>query len=219
MNNNILSADSFLYNLMMIILKLKNVNLKDFNENNFKIETAFLNTLSKQLIGKDISINLDNKSFDQNNEPRIKGKSIIIYDNGLTEVTKGIFTTCKKTDKCPPWQLSAEKIQHDPKKEIINYKNALLKVYDIPVMYFPKFFHPDPSVKRKSGFLIPTIKNSTDSTNYFSIPYFSVISQNKDLTFTPRLYSNGDFLFQTEYRQENKNSSHISDFSIFNEEG
>ena len=214
--NNSLSADSFLYDLNENVLKLKNANLKDFNKNNFQIETAFLNTSTKQLIGNDILINLDNKSFDQENEPRIKGTSII-YNNGLTEVNKGVFTTCKKTDKCPPWQLSAEKIQHDPKKETINYKNALLKVYDVPVMYFPKFFHPDPSVKRKSGFLIPSIKNSTDSTNYFSIPYFSVISQNKDFTFTPRLYSNSDFLFQTEYRQKNKDSSHISDFSMFNE--
>ena len=100
------------------------------------------------------------------------------------------------------------------KKKTINYKNALLKVYDVPVMYFPKFFHPDPTVKRKSGFLIPSIKNSANSTKLFSIPYFSVISQNKDFTFTPRLYSNDNFLLQTEYRQENKNSSHISDLSF-----
>jgi len=215
---NTLKIDIFEYNLDDGILKLKNVKLKDFNDNNFQIETAFLNTSTNQLIGKDIEINLNNKSFNQENEPRIKGKSIV-YNEGFTEVTKGVFTTCKKTDKCPPWQLSAKKIQHDAKKEIINYENALLKVYDVPVMYFPKFFHPDPNVKRKSGFLIPTFKNSADSTNYFSIPYFSVISQNKDLTFTPRLYSNSDFLLQTEYRQENKESSHISDFSIFNQKG
>ena len=216
--NNILRADTFMYNLDNGVLKLKNANLKDFNENNFQIETAFLDTLSSELIGKDVSINLNNKSFDKENDPRIKGKSII-YNNGYTEVKKGVFTTCKKSDKCPPWQLSAEKIEHNPKKEIINYKNALLKVYDIPVMYFPKFFHPDPTVKRKSGFLIPTIKNSANTTNYFSIPYFSVLSQNKDLTFTPRLYSNADFLLQTEYRQENKESSHITDFSLFNQKG
>ena len=82
-------------------------------------------------------------------------------------------------------------------------------------MYFPKFFHPDPTVKRKSGFLIPSIKNSANSTNYLSIPYFTVLSQNQDLTFTPRIYSNNSLLLQTEYRQENKNSSHISDFSFF----
>ena len=170
------------------------------------------------MIGEKISIDLNNKSFDRGNDPRMKGKSII-YNDGNTEITKGVFTTCKKTDKCPPWQLSAEKINHNPKKETINYKNALLKVYNVPVMYFPKFFHPDPTVKRKSGFLIPTIKNAANSTNYFSIPYYSVISQNKDLTFTPRIYSNGNFLLQSEYRQENKESSHITDFSLFNEEG
>ena len=74
-----------------------------------------------------------------------------------TEITKGVFPTCKKRKGCPPWQLSAEKIQHNKKKQTIYYKNALLKVYDIPVMYFPRFFHPDPTVDRKSGFLIPTI--------------------------------------------------------------
>ena len=46
----------------------------------------------------------------------------------------------------------SKKIQHNKSKQIINYENALLKVYDVPVMYFPKFFHPDPTVKRKSGF-------------------------------------------------------------------
>ena len=216
--NNILNTDTFLFNLDNGILKLTNVNLKDFNKNNFKINSALLNTSSNQLIGKDISIDLNNTYFNQNNEPRIKGESIT-YTKGLTEITKGIFTTCKKTDKCPPWQLSADKIKHDPINQTIDYKNALLRVYDVPVMYFPKFFHPDPSVKRKSGFLIPTIKNSAESSNFISIPYFSVISQNKDLTFTPRLYSNSNLLLQSEYRQENKNSSIISDVSIFNEDG
>ncbi len=216
--NNILNTDTFLFNLDNGILKLTNVNLKDFNKNNFKINSALLNTSSNQLMGKDISIDLNNTYFNQNNEPRIKGESIT-YTKGLTEITKGIFTTCKKTDKCPPWQLSADKIKHDPINQTIDYKNALLRVYDVPVMYFPKFFHPDPSVKRKSGFLIPTIKNSAESSNFISIPYFSVISQNKDLTFTPRLYSNSNLLLQSEYRQENKNSSIISDVSIFNEDG
>ena len=50
-------------------------------------------------------------------------------------------------------------------------------------MYFPKFFHPDPTVKRRSGFLIPTIKNSPTSNNYLSTPYFFAIAGNKDATF------------------------------------
>ncbi len=215
-NKNLIQANNFWYNLNDGIVKLKNVKLKDIENNNFNIDLAFLNTFSNKLIGKDITVNLNNGSFNKDNEPRIKGRSITI-ENKQTEITKGIFTTCKKTDKCPPWELAAGKIQHDTKNQIINYKNAFLKVYNVPVLYFPKFFHPDPTVKRKSGFLVPTIKSSPNSSNYLSLPYFAVISQNKDMTFTPRFYSDDKILLQTEYRQENFDSSHIGDVSLLKE--
>ena len=215
-NKNILNADNIIYDLKNRIIKLDNTILKDKNKNIFNIEIAFLDVLKKELIGKDITLNLNNETFKPQNDPRIKGRSII-YRDRFTEITNGIFTTCKKTDKCPPWQLSAKKINHDSKKQIINYNNALLKVYNVPVMYFPKFFHPDPTVKRKSGFLIPSIKNSPNSNSYLSLPYFSVLSMNKDITFTPRFFTDDKFLFQTEYRQTNKNSNHQTDLSFFDE--
>ena len=87
----------------------------------------------------------------------------------------------------------------------------------MPVVYFPKFFHPDPTVKRQSGLLMPTFKNSPNGNSYFSVPYFKVLSDNKDLTFTPRLYAKDQFLFQTEFRKENKRSKMISDVSIYAE--
>ena len=133
------------------------------------------------------------------------------------KLLKEFLQHVKKTDKCPPWQLEAEEVNHNSKKKVINYKNAFLKIYDVPVCIFQKFFHPDPSVKRKSGFLIPTIKNSPNSQSYLNLPYFAAISQNKDITFTPRFYTDDKILLQSEYRQENKSSSHISDFSIFKE--
>ena len=60
----------------------------------------------------------------------------------------------------------------DKKKREITYDNAVLKVYDVPVAYFPKFFHPDPTVKRRTGFLVPSIKNSSNFGNYLSTPFF-----------------------------------------------
>ena len=94
-----------------------------------------------------------------------------------------------------------------------------MSVYDLPVMYFPKFFHPDPTIKRRSGFLIPTIQNSANTGNYLNVPYFFAISQNKDITFSPRFYSEEKFLIQNEFRQVNSNSNHFSDFSFFKEKG
>ncbi len=211
---NILNSSYFSYNLNENLIKLKNANFKDPENNNISVEIAFLNTSSNKLFGKDVVINMNNKSFNKGNEPRLKGNSIN-YDNENTEITKGIFTTCKKRNqKCPPWQLSAKKIQHNKKEKVINYKNAWLRVYDVPIVYFPKFFHPDPTVDRKSGFLIPTIKNSPNANNYLSLPYFKVLSENKDLTFTPRFYNDDQVMLQTEYRQVNAKSAHISDFSI-----
>lgn len=214
-NNNI-STDYFYFEIDKNILKIKNSTLSDSENNTFNIELGYINTESNKLFGKDINISLNNKSFNKNNEPRLKSNSLT-YSNDVVELSKGVFTTCKKRDKCPPWQLSAKKITHNKKDQMINYKDALLKVYDIPIFYFPKFFHPDPTVKRKSGFLIPTVKNSTNSENYLNLPYFHVISENKDLTFSPRFYSTEKLLLQTEYRQVTANSKSISDFGIFNE--
>ena len=215
--DNSLSSETFYYDIKKNILKVKNSTLKDSKNNTFKIELAFINTKSNKLFGKDIEINLNNESYNQENEPRLKGKSIV-YENDYTEVNKGVFTTCKRRDGCPPWQLSAKKIKHDKKKKMINYDSAMLRVYDIPVFYFPKFFHPDPTVKRKSGFLIPALKSSTNNTeNYLSIPYFHVISENKDLTLSPRFYSSDKILLQNEYRQANANSNSIADFSLLKE--
>ena len=201
--NNILRTKIFHYNLNDKILKLQDAELKDIYNNDFNIQIAYLNTSTNELVGKDI-LNLNNETFNKDNQPRIKGRSIE-YNKDQTKISKGVFTTCKKNDKCPPWQLAAERILHDPKKKVINYENAFLKVYDVPVMYFPKFFHPDPTVKRRSGFLVPTIKNSPNSDSYLNLPYFAAISQNKDFTFTPRFYTDDKILLQTEYRQENKN--------------
>ena len=66
--------------------------------------------------------------------------------------------------------MRAEEIKHDKKNKIVEYKNAYLRIYDKPVLYFPYFFHPDPSVKRQSGFLMPKINNSTFLGSSLQIP-------------------------------------------------
>ena len=213
---NILKSDNFKLSINNKTIEAKIVNIIDNELNQYDIEIAKLNLTTNEIVGKDLSIKFNNKNFDINNEPRLKSNMVYINKENNT-FKKGIFTTCKKRkDKCPPWVISAEEINHDKVKKIINYKNAWLKVYDKPILYFPKFFHPDPTVKRRSGFLVPTLYSSNNLGNYFSVPYFYAISDNRDLTFTPRFYDKEKTIYQTEYRQANKNSDHIADFSILN---
>jgi LPS-assembly protein len=213
---NILSVNKF--ELNKGIIKIKDLNFKDFEDNSFNLDSAQIDTASNELLGKDILVNLSNLTFDKENEPRIKGNAISYNDN-ITEISKGVFTPCKKTEKCPPWQLSAEKIKHNKTKKTISYENVWLKIYDKPVVYLPKFFHPDPTVKRQSGFLMPSFKTSLNNSTFLSVPYYKALSHDKDITFTPRFYAKDQLLIQTEYRAISKNSKSNTDFSIFNEKG
>ena len=213
---NILSVNKF--ELNKGIIKIKDLNFKDLEDNSLNLDSAQIDTLSNELIGKDIMINLSNLTFAEENEPRIKGKSFS-YNNNITEISKGVFTPCKKTEKCPPWQLSAEKIKHNKSKKTIYYENVWLKIYDKPVVYLPRFFHPDPTVKRQSGFLMPSFKTSLNNNTFLSVPYYKALSHDKDITFTPRFYAKDQLLLQTEYRTIGKNSKSNTDFSIFNEKG
>ena len=131
---------------------------RPFSDNYF-FKSAIFNLKDQSYIAKDIDINLKKDIFgNKKNDPRFKGISSS-SKNGVTTIDKGIFTSCKKNDKCPPWSVQAKKITYDKNKKQILYDDALIKVYDIPIIYFPKFFHPGPSVKRQSGLLIPHINN------------------------------------------------------------
>ena len=211
---NFFSINEFEYEIDKKTFRGLNTKFIDLEKNEFLISNTMINLETNQIFGKDLRINFNKTSFGNlENDPRLKARSFVNKD-GVTSINKGVFTTCKKTDTCPPWSMYAEKITHDNDEETMYYKNAWLKIYDIPVIYFPKFSHPDPSVKRKSGFLTPSWTDSTNLGFSIDLPYFYAISDNKDLTFKPRFYFNDEIILQNEYRQVNKNSNHVVDFSF-----
>lgn len=212
--NNTVKIKEFNYDISNKNIKAKKINLTDYDNSNYLINDVIIDLKLNQITGQDFIIKLAPNSLkDTSNEPTIIGETINLY-NDKTIIKKATFTTCKKTDKCPPWVLTAKEIEHDKIKKRINYKNAWFTLYDVPVAYFPSFYHPDPSVKRQSGFLTPKITNSNNLGNILTIPYYHVISDNRDFTFSPKFYDNTNILLQTEYRQVNNKSDHIIDSSV-----
>ncbi len=202
------------YNVIDKLLKGKKVKLLDLEKNSYNFDSAIIDLSKNQMIADNVSIDFDKNIFGNPlNDPRLKG-NFFFSDGRNSIIKKGAFTSCKKNDNCPPWQIKAKEIKHDKEKKIINYKNAWLEIYDQPIIYFPKFFHPDPTVKRQSGFLMPQVIDSSSLGLSFKLPYYKVLSENKDLTFSPRIFSENEGLFQNEYRQVNKNSEHVLDFSL-----
>ena len=204
LNNEILKGDKIFINTKYN---------QPFSDRYF-FKSVIFNLKDQSYIAQDINIDFKKDLFgNRDNDPRFKGLSSSSKD-GITVINKGIFTSCKKNDKCPPWSIQADRITYDKNKKQIDYKNALVKIYDIPIIYFPKFFHPGPTVKRQSGFLVPHINNSNVLGSSLQIPYFYAPSENKDITFKPTLFDKNIFMFHNEYRQQNKNSFFITDLNI-----
>ena len=218
--SNTYKLEQFQYSIDKEILKGKNIvaitNDKKNKSDEFFFKTGFFDFKTNKFLGKDIVAKFHKDLFgDNENDPRISAVSG--HGNKFnTYFEKGVFTSCKKTDKCPPWKIRSNEIHHDKIKKRITYKNAWLELYDFPVVYFPKFFHPDPTVKRQSGFLKPELGSSNNLGSSIYTPYFLVISDDKDLTLKPRLFDSDKYLFQSEYKQKTKNSRTIADFSFLN---
>ena len=212
--NNKITTTKFNYNQNLGIIDGENIELVDNDQNKYFLSVGKIDINLQKLIGKDIRVNLRNDTFgNKENNPKLVGNSIN-YDQDKVVIKKGKFTSCKDNNDCPPWSIVSKEIIHYKKKNEIHYKNAWINLYDKPVFYFPKFFHPDPTVERRSGFLVPKFNNSNDLGSSVNVPYFHVISESSDLTFKPRFFSETEYLLQSEFRKVTKNTSHILDFSL-----
>ena len=96
---------------------------------------------------------------------------------------------------------------------MIYHDHPILKLKGVPVFYTPYFSHPDPSVKRKSGFLTPSSINNENYGRNAKIPYFYVIDNNEDFTFTPIIYFEENPVFLGEYRKVGQNQNLTIDAS------
>ncbi|MEY3962693.1 MAG: hypothetical protein RLZ08_1076 [Pseudomonadota bacterium] len=210
-----LFAESFEYNLeKKIITAEKKVKFIDKEKNTYYFSKLNADDKFDEIIGYDINADLNKqnlKSGDKFNEfiePRFSGKSASIKNN-ITIVKDAKFTTCKKTnetDGCTYWNLNAGELIHDKEQKKITYKNASLDLNNVPVFYLPYFAHPDPTVKRESGFLPPTLANlGGDIGSSLKIPYFYPISQSSDFTISPVYYFKQHPLLLGEYREKFKN--------------
>ena len=216
-DKNKISVDMFNYlTLKNMLFSKGEIEVTDKRKNKYLFSEIYIDEKNKKIVGSDIKsfINDETLKEDNRNEPRLYANSGTITE-GVTVFEKGVFTSCKKREnkKCPPWMIRAEKIEHDNAKKTIYYTNAVMKIYDFPVFYFPKFFHPDPTVKRQSGFLLPSVSSNSMVGSGTTVPYFWAMSKDRDMTITPKLYANENILIMNEYRQAFNNASLIVDSS------
>ena len=215
-------TDFFFYSIDESVFKGRNIIISTNTNKEKNLQETYIfkdgifNLEKKDFLASETKIFVKKNIFDEtDNDPRIFGKSSKKSDN-ITKINKAIFTSCKLSDTCPPWSIKAKNITHDQNENNIIYDNPVLRVYDYPIFYFPKFSHPDPTVTRRSGFLQPRLNNSNVLGSSLNLPYFHILSENKDITLSPALFDSKIYMLQTEYRQKKDNSNLIANIGFTN---
>lgn len=119
-----------------------------------------------------------------------------------TQLYKTAATSCDVCDdgRPPLWQIRAERVTHDQLERQLYFESAQFRILDVPVVYFPALRLPDPSLDRATGFLIPSLRSTSNLGTGIKLPYFFTLGPHRDLTLAPYISSSTRTL-DLRYRQ------------------
>lgn len=145
-------------------------------------------------------------------ETRIGASEAIRRDGNVTEFKNGVFTPCKvcedNPEKAPLWRIKAKRVIHNKNEKTISYEDATFDLFGQSIAYVPYFKHPDPTVKRQSGFLMPRPIYSKELGVGVETPYFFNLAPNYDFTFSPSYMSEKGALLKGTWRHRLKNGKY-----------
>ena len=123
-------------------------------------------------------------------------------DGDTNALSRAVFSPCDvcASDPEPLWQIRARRVVHDQIQKEVFYEDAVFEVEGVDVFWMPYFSHPDPTVKRRSGFLTPSFQSSTTYGYGIKTPYHYILGPSSDITLTPFVMSNDGLIMEGEYR-------------------
>jgi len=148
---------------------------------------------------------VDSLRLDTPDQTRMAAARAERSKGNFTVFHNGVYTACApcKDDptKPPLWQVKAARIIHDQKEHMIYFEDASIEFFGTSLMWLPYFSAPDPTVKRKTGFLIPSISSSSVYGAAVEVPYYWAMAPNYDATVAPKVTTKQGLLMQGELRQ------------------
>lgn len=194
-NNYILTADEVIYDQRgKQLTAVGNVVLR---------EPGGANTTAERLVLSDDFRDgfVQSLSFTSQDDTKITARRATRRGGNVTEFEDGKFTPCKTAPGSPPaWCISASRVIHDQQAQTIQYQDAAFELFGVPVLYLPYFEHPDPTVKRKSGFLPPGFGFSSELGYMSEVSYYFALAPNYDFTFHPTYTTQQGVLWQGDFR-------------------
>jgi LPS-assembly protein len=148
---------------------------------------------------------VDSLRLDAPDQTRMAASRAERSSGNFTVFHNGVYTACapcKDDPKKPPlWQVKAARIIHDQTEKMIYFEDARIEFFGRPLAWLPYFSAPDPTVKRKTGFLMPSISTSSVYGGAIEVPYYWALAPDYDATFAPMITTKQGPLLQGEFRQ------------------
>ncbi len=196
--DRILLADTVSYNQRLDVLTASgNIRLLEPSGDVIFAEYVELTGDMKDGIIRDLRVLLSDKA-------RLAAAGARRSLGTVLEMRRAVYSPCNlcpdDPTRPPLWQVKAFKVVHDKTRQTIEYSDAWLEIAGFPVAYTPYLVHPDPTVKRRSGFLVPSIGGSSDLGFVVQTPYFFNIAPHRDATLTPIYTSEEGPVLAGEYR-------------------
>jgi LPS-assembly protein len=155
---------------------------------------------------------VDSLRLDAPNETRFAAARAERTSGNFTIFHNGVYTACEPCKdnplKPPEWQVKAVRIIDDQNEKEIYFEDASLEFYGHPIAWLPYFSTPDPTVKRKSGLLVPSASTNSKYGAAVELPYYLALAPDYDMTLAPMITSRQGPLLQGEFRQRLLNGAY-----------
>ncbi len=129
------------------------------------------------------------------NGASVMAATAVRRSENVNELNYALFTPCPICDaegqpKTPSLSVRAEKVIQDEQLRAILFRNAIIQVGGVPVLWLPAFAVPDPTVERASGLLTPILNYDEGRGLSVETPYLHVVSPSEDWLFSPQFNTN-----------------------------
>jgi len=204
--NYTIEADEISYNQNIDqVVAIGNITMSE--KNNIRLEASKI-ILSNEL--KEGFIEGANMILQDGSKIRAESGEINTNENIFRNANYTFCEKCIKDPNCPyTWEFVADEVVHDQSNKKLVFKNIKFKLFDKTIFGIPNFSYPDFSVKRQSGFLLPSYNYSNFYGHGIKTPYLYVIDESSDITFSPFTTSRQGPLFDIEYRKKMRDNSDI----------
>jgi len=187
-------ADKLIYNAKEKSIKVKgNATVTTASGQKMTLKDAYIDRDGNIAYGSNTQVMLNQRT-------RISAAEIQKNGN-ITNATDVNYTACYGCDtNINAWEISASKLKHNKETQNLYFDNPVFWAYDVPIFWVPYMVYPDPSVKHRSGLLLPYFNTTNGMGMQFNLPVYLSFSDSHDLTLTPAYLTGENPLLMVEHR-------------------